>query len=284
VEAGRQRLAAARNQRVRPGLDDKVLTEWNALMLSTLAEAAFASGRNDWLDAAVANAEFLLANLRRPDGRWLRSWQAERGARHLAYAHDHAALVEAFVRLAEASGEPRWLAAAAEVADALLALFWDGDAGGLFTTGADADALIVRPKDLMDNATPAAASLAATGLSRLAALTGEARYAEAADVLLRLLAGPAVRHPQAFGMALSALQAAGSERIEIVVPGRSAALIDALRGRWLPNAVLAWGERGAGPLWEGRVEGAAYVCSGFRCGLPATTVAELTAQLAEAGV
>src|SRR5690606_17565168 len=107
VEEARRRLFAARERRVRPGLDDKVLTEWNALMLATLAEAAAATGRDDWLAAAVANGEFLLRALRRDDGRWLRSWQADGGARHLAFAADHAALVDAFVRLAEATGQAR---------------------------------------------------------------------------------------------------------------------------------------------------------------------------------
>ena len=99
-------------------------------------------------------AEFLLAHLRRADGRWLRSWQAEAGARHLAYATDHGALVDAFTRLAEATGEARWVDEARAAADALLDLFWDDEHGGVFTTGDDAEALIARPKDLIDNATP----------------------------------------------------------------------------------------------------------------------------------
>ncbi|MDZ7734077.1 MAG: thioredoxin domain-containing protein [Acidimicrobiia bacterium] len=105
VERARQRLFERREQRVRPGLDDKVLAEWNALFLAVLAEAAAATGDARWLDVARRNGEFLLANLRRDDGRWLRSWQADGGARHLAFAADHAAIVDAFVHLAEATGE-----------------------------------------------------------------------------------------------------------------------------------------------------------------------------------
>jgi uncharacterized protein len=172
VEDARRRLFEARDRRVRPGRDDKVLTEWNGLMLAALAEAAAATGRDDWRDAAVATGEFLLGSLRRDDGRWLRSWQADGGARHLAVAADLAALVDAFTRLAEATGEARWVAEAATTADALLDLFWDPARGGLFTTGTDAERLVARDKDLMDNATPSANSLAAVALVRLAALTG----------------------------------------------------------------------------------------------------------------
>ena len=140
VETARQALFECRESRVRPGLDDKVLTEWNGLMLSALAEAAAATGNVEWRDAAVANGEFLLAGLRRDDGRWLRSWQAgdaERTAqaRHLAYAQDYAALIDAFTRLGELTGRARWIDEARAAADGLLELFWDGDAGGVFTTG-----------------------------------------------------------------------------------------------------------------------------------------------------
>ena len=140
-------------------------------------------------------AEFLLAHLRRSDGRWLRSWQADAGARHLAYATDHAALVDAFTRLAEATGEARWLDEARTTADALLDLFWDEEHGGVFTSGRDADALIARPKDLMDNATPGANGLAAVGLLRLAALTGDERLRSHGEAVVRLLGHMAVQHP-----------------------------------------------------------------------------------------
>src|SRR5207302_4271380 len=150
IERARERLFEARTHRVRPGLDDKVLTEWNALFLSSLAEAAAATGTDEWLESAVARGEFLLRESRREDGRWLRSWQAETGARHLAYAADHAALVDAFTRLAEATGQARWTAAAIETADAMLDLFWDGDGVALFTTGRDSEQLVARQKELLD--------------------------------------------------------------------------------------------------------------------------------------
>ena len=164
-------LFAAREQRVRPGLDDKVLLGWNALFLRSLTEAADVLGRDDWMEAARTNARFLLRELRRDDGRLLRSWQEGR-ANLLAYAEDYAAMLEALLTLAELD-DVAWLAEARTVADELVRLFADDDRGGFFTTGADAEALIVRPKDSQDNATPSENSLAADGLLRLAALTGD---------------------------------------------------------------------------------------------------------------
>jgi uncharacterized protein YyaL (SSP411 family) len=282
VEEARARLFAARERRVRPGLDDKVLTEWNALMLSALAEAAAATGRDDWRAAAVANGEFLLRELRRDDGRWLRSWQADGGPRHLAYAADHGALVDAFVRLAEATGEARWVDAAVQTADALLDLFWDPQRGGVFTTGGDAERLITRNKDLMDNASPGANSLAAVGLLRLAALTGEQRYRNHADQILRLAGPLAARHPTAFGFLLVAVDLATHGVDEIVVAGDRPDLVEIAQRAFLPRAVLAWGERYDSPLWDGRADGAAYVCRDYACNLPATDPDTLAAQLAPA--
>jgi uncharacterized protein YyaL (SSP411 family) len=279
IEEARARLFAAREQRVRPGLDDKVLTEWNGLMLAALAEAAAATGRRDWLDAAVGTGEFLLRSLRRGDGRWLRSWQAHGGARHLSYAADHAALVDAFVRLSEATGEARWLDAARSTADALLDLFWDEERGGVFTTGSDAERLVARNKDLMDNATPSANSLAAVALLRLAALTGEERYRERAEQILRLAGSLATQHPTAFGYLLAAVDLAVNGIDEVVVAGDRPDLVEAVQSRFLPGAVLAWGERYASPLWEGRDDGRAYMCRNYACRLPAEDPEALAAQL-----
>jgi uncharacterized protein YyaL (SSP411 family) len=279
IEAARQRLFDVREGRVRPGLDDKVLTEWNALMLSALAEAAAATGEAAWLAAAVANGEFLVANLRRDDGRWLRSWQADGRSRILAYAADHAALVDAFTRLAEATGQARWIAEARATADAMLELFWDPEHGGLFTTGSDAEKLIARDKDLQDNATPGANSLAANALLRLSALTGDDRYRDRAEDILRLLGRLAVEHPLSFAHLLAAVDLETTGITEVVIAGDQLDLVRAVQSRFRPHVVLAWGERYDSPLWEGRTDDAAYVCEGYVCKLPAHTVDELLAQL-----
>ena len=279
VERARRALFAAREHRVRPGLDDKVLAEWNGLFVSALAEAAAATGRDDWLADARTAGEFLLAGLRRDDGRWLRSWQNGR-AQHLAYAADHAALVDAFTRLAEATGEARWVAEAVATADAMLELFWDDRNGGLFTTGADAERLITRSKDILDNATPSANGAAAVALCRLGALTGEDRYRERAEAIVDLVADPLRRHPAAFAHLLGAVELSSSAMVEVAVVGDRRDLVAAVQQRWLPNAVLAWGEPYPSPLFAGRRDGLAYVCRNYACQAPVDRVEELVAQLA----
>ena len=284
LEASRRALLAHRAGRIRPGLDDKILTEWNALMLATLAEAAAATGNPQWHRAAVANGEFLVAALRRPDGRWLRSWQAggdgrEAQARHLAYAHDYGAVVDAFTRLAELTGRSRWLDEARSAADGLHDLFWDHESGGVYTTGTDAEALVTRPKDLMDNATPSAQSTAAGALLRLGALTGEVLYTERAAAILSLLGDAATAHPTAFGQMLQAVDMSARGLAEIVVTGDRPDLVTEVLTRYQPNTVLAWGEPYPSPLWEGRRPGYAYVCRNYACGAPARTTAELARQM-----
>jgi uncharacterized protein YyaL (SSP411 family) len=280
IEAARAALFTAREARVRPGLDDKVLAEWNGLMLSTLAQAAAATRDAGWLEVARANGRFLLDSLRRDDGRWLRTWQSAAGAGPvLAFAADHAALVDAFTRLAEATGEARWLAEATTTADALLDLFWDDSAGGLFTTGHDAEKLVTRPKELLDNATPSASSLAAVALLRLGALTGTERYAARAEDILRLLGPIATQHPLALTGLLAAVDLRTHGIDEIVVAGDRPDLVEVVQAAYLPAAVLAWGERVDSPLWEGREDGNAYVCRNYACQLPAGDVETLSTQL-----
>jgi uncharacterized protein YyaL (SSP411 family) len=279
IERARARLFAAREQRVRPGLDDKVLTEWNGLMLSTLAEAAAATGDETWRAAAVANGDFLVRSLRRDDGRWLRSWQADGGARHLAFAADHAALVDAFTRLAEATGEARWIGEARATADALIDRFWDEGGAGFFTTGDDGEQLVARAKDLLDNATPSANSLGAVALLRLAALTGEPRYREHAEAVVAMLGRVAGEHPTALAHLLAAVDLIHTGIIEVAVVGDAPGLVRAVLARYLPNAVLAWGEPYDSPLWEGRRPGLAYVCRDYACQAPVDTAEALVDQL-----
>ncbi len=281
VESARQRLFQARSERRRPGLDDKVLTEWNGLMLASLAEAAAALDRDDWLDAAAANGRFLVEHLRQPDDRWHRSWQADGQppARHAGLAADHAALVDAFTRLAEATGDGAWIEHARRVADTMLDHFWDVDNGGLFTTADDGEQLVARQKDLMDNATPSANSIAAVALVRLGALTGEARYGNHADQILRLLGRIIPQAPTAFSNALTAVDMVATGTTEIAVVGDRPDLVSAVQSRWLPNAVLAWGVPYDSPLWQHRSDGYAYVCRHYTCQTPADTVETLLAQL-----
>ena len=280
--------------RVRPGLDDKVLLGWNALFLRALAEAAFALERDDWMDAARTNARFLLGAMRRADGRLLRSWQGGR-AHLLAYAEDYAALLEALLTLAEVD-DVAWLDDARTVADELVRLFADDDHGGVFTTGTDAESLIVRPKDYQDNATPAENSLTANGLLRLAALTGDTTYATRAADWVASLAPVLGEHPTAFAYLLEAYERLVTAPIEVAVVGApedasTRHLVGELRRRLVPASVhVSAGPDGDGaartPLLADRalVDGSptAYVCEHFACRRPTADPEELRAQLESA--
>ena len=282
IEAARQVMFTKRLERARPLLDDKVLTEWNGYMLSSLAEAAAAFNNPVWLAAAIANAEFLIRELRSEDGTWKRSWH-ETGtprARHHSLAADLAALIDAFTRLAEATGDNKWTQHACQVADQLLDEFWDPQRGGLFTTGNNGEQLIARQKDLLDNATPSANSTAAVALYRLSAMAGEGRYEQHAHRIMQLLDQIMHKAPSAAGNALSALHMMNSGITEIVIPGNSSIFLDVVRESWRPNAVVLWGNPDTSPLWQGRSEGMAYVCERNVCMTPALTAETLRTQLA----
>jgi len=283
----RARLMEVRDRRVRPGLDDKRLTAWNALALGTLAEAGARLRRADYLDAAVANAHFILGTMRDERGRLLRTSDG-RTARLNAYLEDHAFLLEALLDLYEATFDPRWFAAAREIADATIAHFADSERGGFFTTSDDHEQLVARRKDLEDNPIPSGSSSAALGLLRLAALTGEERYERHGWSVLRLLHPFAARHAQAFGHLLLAISFALHPPREVALVGEGREGLErVLRERLWPAVVLAAGDgrdTGGVPLLEGRtpVDGraAAYVCERFACRRPVTSPEELAELLA----
>jgi uncharacterized protein YyaL (SSP411 family) len=278
VEQARQRLFDARALRVRPGLDDKILTEWNAMFCSSLAEAAGATGRADWTDAAVGIAEFLLTDLRRPaDGRWMRSWQGGQ-ARHLGYAADYAWVVDCLTRVGELTGQARWLDEAVTTARAMVELFRN-DEGPLFTTGSDAETLVVRPTELLDGATASASAVAAGALLRLGALTGHDDIVHAGEALLGTLVPVAALHPLAVAHAIATCALAGGGITEVVVAGDRPDLVQVVRRRYEPTVVLASGERTDSPLWEGRSDGLAYVCRHYACRAPAAAAEALVDHL-----
>ncbi len=244
--------------------------------------------RADWLETARDAARFLLDATRRPDGRLQHAWQGSE-ARGLGFAEDYAALLEALVTLAEVD-DMAWLDEARRTADDLLARFADPNGGGFYGTGIDAEELIVRPKELQDGATPAASSLAASGLLRLAALTGDDRYAEPARRWLTTLGPLLGEHPSAFPYLLGALERSLAPPLEVALVGDGPALAALQRevwGRLLPNAVTLSAPEGAGadrsPLLADRplVDGTAtaYVCERFACRAPVTDPVALRATL-----
>jgi hypothetical protein len=229
----RATLLAARDERVRPGLDDKRLTSWNALMICALAEAGAALREesvegidpglgDELLGAARTCAEFVLRDLRDERGRLLRTYN-DGSAKIDAYLEDHAFLLEAMLVLFETTCEERWFDEASALAGELIARFADPQLGGFFSTAIDQEALIARRKDLEDTPIPAGASSAAAGLLRLAQLTGEESYERHAVSVLRLLQEIAPRHPAAFGHLLQAMHwyLSPARPIACAVPARA---------------------------------------------------------------
>jgi uncharacterized protein YyaL (SSP411 family) len=285
LEEIRRRLLEARSHRVRPGLDDKRLTAWNALMIAALAETGAVLGRPDYVQAAVDCAHFVLSELRDPAGRLLRTWKEGRG-RLAAYLEDHAFLLEALISLYEATGDPRWYGEACALADVMIERFSDPERGGFYTTAVDHEPLAARRKDLEDSPIPSGNSAAAFGLLRLALLSGDGKYERHALGVLRLLFPLAARHPQAFGHLLRAADfyLAPVKEVAIVGPQPEAdELLRVVRDAYRPHLVLATGRADGVPLLEGRepVDGhaAAYVCEHFVCQTPVTAPGDLAAAL-----
>ncbi|EHN10113.1 Thymidylate kinase [Patulibacter medicamentivorans] len=293
-------LLAARSQRIRPGTDDKRVAGWNGLAIHAFAEASAVLGREDLLEVARRAAAFVRRDLT-VDGRLRRTWSDRETAgadtsghggraRHAAVLEDHGFLLEAAVALFEAGGDPEDLAWARELADTILNRFADPERGAFFATADDAEALLVRRKELDDAPIPSGGASASRGLLRLAALTGEARYADAADGWLRLAATVAERIPQAVAYALLALDERHRPPREVAIvgpPAARAALVAVVRERSRPGLVLAVGDglddRGVA-LLRGRptVDGqaTAYVCERFSCRAPVTEPDALRAALA----
>ena len=284
LEEWRRVLYERRAQRVWPGIDDKRLTAWNALMVSALADAGAVLERDDYLDAARASADFILRELRDTEDRLLRTYK-DGQAKLNAYLEDHAFLLEALLVLYESTFEPRWFTAARELADTMIERFADDENGGFFETSTDHEQLVARRKDLEDHPIPSGNSSAALGLLRLAALTGEHEYERRGVSVLRLLHGVAPRHPQAFGHLLQAMDFHLSPSREVALVGDDLRPLErVVRDAFRPHVVLAGGERDGVPLLQGRepVDGraAAYVCERFACKAPVTEPSELQALLA----
>ena len=280
IKAG---LLAARAERVRPALDDKRLTSWNALMIAALADAGAALERADYVAAAVACARFIESELV-ADGRLLRTFNRGR-AKLPGFLEDHAYLLEAYLVLYEATFDDRWFVRARELADVILERFLDPERGGFFSVADDHTGLIARRKDLEDAPIPSGGSAATFGLLRLARLTGEARYEDAALSLIRLVHKIVPEHPLAFGHLLRAIDFYLAPVREVALAGRDvSALARVVRGAYRPHVVLAGGGSEQVPLLAGRtpVDGqpAAYVCEHFACRLPVTDPGELERALA----
>jgi hypothetical protein len=285
----RTQLYQAREERIHPGLDDKVLTAWNGLMQKAFALAAIAFDSEAYRDAASRNADFLLDAMR-PSGRLLRTWKDGR-ARINGYLEDYACLIDALMATHAATFEVRYLQSAVELAREMIDLFWDDEVEGFFDTGKDHETLITRPRDFFDNATPSGTSVAVDVLLRLAVLTDDGDFERRATTCLRTLTPFIEQAPTAFGRLLAGLEfyLARSQELALVTPhgGSADALLEPVRLLYAPNLLLVGASEGTGgdvtPLLRDRPanDGAptAYVCERFVCQAPTTDAGELLAQL-----
>jgi len=282
-------LQENRLHRVRPATDDKVLTAWNGLMLAVFAEAGVAFGNPDLLKRAARNADFLLSALR-PAGALRHAWRDGQAGQEV-FLEDYAALILGLLALYQADFNPRWYQEADGLAMQMLERFSDPQ-GGFFDTPSDAQTVLVRPKDLQDNATPSGNALATQALLKLAAFSGKRAYRENAEAALRQVSGLAVRYPAAFGAWLSAADFALGAIRQVAIVGdlsdpRTRALLARVRERHRPNLVLAASAlppaSGSPALLEQRSmlagKPTAHVCTGFVCQFPVTHLEELARQL-----
>jgi uncharacterized protein YyaL (SSP411 family) len=289
----RRLLFVAREQRVRPARDDKALAAWNGMMLRAFAEAAGVLDRQDYLVAAARNAEFLLSQLRTADGRLLRSYRQGRASQLNGYLEDYANVADGLVALYEATFDDRWLRAAVELADHLVAHFRDEEGGGFFDTSDDHEALLTRPKDLYDNATPSGNAVAADVLQRLAILTGRETYAEYAASAMAVLGETMANYPLGFARMLSATDFQLATPKEVAIIGEPEAedtrlLRGTVFATFVPNRVIAGAAPNAAdaeliPLLADRPQlngqATAYVCEHYTCLTPVTAPEILRAQL-----
>ena len=293
LAAVRAALYERREQRVHPGLDDKVLTSWNALAIGALAEAGAVLGEPRYVAAASQCAAFLRDTMV-VAGRLHHTWKQGRSATIPAFLEDVAYLAQALLVLYEADANPAWLNWARALADDAQARFAEvtdeGFTGAYFATAHDAEELLTRPKDLWDNAQPAGSSVLVDVHLRLAALTGDGAYSDRAETTLKLFAPRAQQAPTGYGELLRGLERLLAGPVEVAVVGpaddsATQALVAAYRSTWRPGAVLAVGDEGtaepelleARALVDGRPAG--YVCRNFACERPVTDPGEFLAAL-----
>jgi uncharacterized protein YyaL (SSP411 family) len=267
---GRCKLYGRREERVRPGRDEKILAGWNGWMLAAFAEAAVALGEPRFADVARRNAGFLVEKMS-VDGRLMRSYKDGR-ARIPGLLEDYAGVAWGLALAYEATQESRLIRSARALADVIIDQFLDGDRGGFFDTPTDHEKLITRPKDLFDNATPAGTSVAVELLLRLSLIFGEERYQRVATAALDALWPLAQRYPSGFGFLLGGAEWRLGQPREIAITGSVEnplfrRLLAMVGDTYLPHRVVVAGDSGDLPLMANRPADkvVAYVCQGYAC-------------------
>ena len=275
-----------REQRIKPGLDDKMLAAWNGMMLTAFAEAARIFDDATYRAIAIKNAEFLLNDLSMEDGRLYRTHKRQNGAgesKILGYLEDYANVIDGLLELYQTSFDARWYHEAKRLNDYVLEHFWHNDK--FYDTSDEHEQLVARPRNVQDNATPSGNNLMAHNLLRLGALSGEQRYSEFADKILTALSAGMQEYPKAFGVALNALHLQLYRPLEVaivgdVAQGEGLTLLNTVQKAYRPRVVVAvatedQSEAAEIPLLAHRkqIDGqpTVYVCEDFICQRPVTT-------------
>ena len=280
VAAARPKLYARRETRVKPGRDEKILTDWNGLALRAFADAAAFLGRDDYRRVAVANAEFIFSKLW--DGQRLLHTFKDGRARFNAYLDDYANVADGLLSLYQLTFEERWIRQAEKLAEIIIDRFSDTTHGGFYFTAESHEALVARTKDFFDNATPSGNSVAADVLLRLSALLGREDFRRKAEGVFAAVEGLLHQYSSGFGRMLSGIDFLLGPSTEIAIAGGTEPFVSAFRKHYLPRAVIAAGDGRIAlldnrPMVNGRVT--AYVCENLACKLPVTDVQEYAKQL-----
>lgn len=297
LERIRKLLYDARLKRVPPGVDDKILVSWNALMMKSFAEAGAVLEREDWIAVAEKNAKHLLGRLRDDEGRLLHTWKAtsdtDGEARILGYLDDHSYLIDALLTLYEATFDFSYVTEAKSLANQMIDRFWDPDWEVFYDTSLEHSKLLVRPRDVLDNALPSGGATAAMALQRLSVFTGDSSYTAKAEASMKALIPHMEQAPSMVTSWLTAVDFLRSSSQEVVLIGQPddsdmKEMKRELRASFEPNRVYAGAMVGGegetlSPLLADReqINGktTVYVCENYACKLPVTSVAEMVEQL-----
>jgi len=295
LEASRQKLFDVREKRIHPFKDDKILTDWNGLMIAALAQGSIVLEEPRYANAAKRAAEFMIDQLTASNGRLHKRYRA--GSAGLpAHIEDYAFASWGMLDLYEATFDVKYLKEAQRLSDILLAHFWDESQGGLFLTADDGEKLLVRAKEVYDGAIPSGNSVAAENFLRLGRMTGDTKYEEKADAVFKAFSPQVSQQPSAFNQLMNALDFAVGPSFEIVVAGtpddsNTAEMLAALRKPFLPNAVFLFRSSAddgkalsalapyTATMTQREGKATAYVCENFVCNKPTTDIQKMLSHL-----
>ena len=296
LEAGRQTLFEARAERIHPFKDDKILTDWNGLMIAALAKAGSVLDNQDYQVAASRAADFILQHLTTADGRLLKRYRQDKSGL-AAHLNDYAFMVWGLIDLYQATYQVKYLSHAIALNDQMLAHFWDEQNGGLYITADDGEKLLVRSKEIYDGAIPSGNSVAVYNLLRLAHMTGKTDYTEKAEAIIKALSDPVKKYPAGHSQLMVALEFALNPSYEVVIVGDpqkqdTRLMLAALRRPFIPEKIVlfrpadkssAEAITAIAPFTRSMAarngQATAYVCQEFACKLPTTSIEQMLENL-----